>query len=98
MIYLGPLWLIAFFSDRKLTLIQGWRLAGACLLPGALGLLAALTAYASGLLDLVQLLLAFALHFVVGWIYLGLSLFALPRHPAHVALKTNPFSKPSNIS
>jgi hypothetical protein len=95
LVYLAPLWLAAFFGNRQLTVMQSWRLAGAGLLPGALGLTAAISGYGQGMVNLLQLLLAFILHFVVGWVYLALSLLALPRHPAHKPAKANPFVAPA---
>jgi hypothetical protein len=66
-------------------------LAGAALMPGALLLAAAISFYDFGSLDLVALGLAFGAHFVLGWIYLFLSLLFLPRMNS-TASKDNPFS------
>ena len=62
-------------------------------MPGALLAAAAVLLYNSGLLNLVSLGFIFAAHFVLGWIYLFLSLLFLPRSP--VALNGgNPFTPP----
>jgi hypothetical protein len=93
-VYYLPLWLIAFLMNRELSLAGSWRLAGAALLPGALLLTAATFAYTVGMLDLVRLLVAFALHFVLAFVYLGISLFKLDLHPEALPAKTNPFVPP----
>jgi len=78
LIYCGPVWLLGFFANRNLDMRASWRLACAALLPGALAILVAIVGYGLGILDLVSLSFAFAAHLVVGWIYLGVSLFFVP--------------------
>jgi hypothetical protein len=92
-LYLGVPWLIAFFANRALGLGGAWRLAGAALLPGALFFSGSIILYGLGALDLIRLLAAAAVHFVIGWLYLAISPFFLPRHPEAAAQKTNPFAK-----
>ena len=91
-IYYLPLWLLGFFANRDLNFRQSWRLAGAALIPGALLMVAGVLLYNFGLLSLVAFGFFFAAHFVMGWIYLFVSLLFLP---ALGAQKQNPFaSKP----
>lgn len=92
-IYAGPMWLIAFYANRDLKLKECWRLAGAALLPGALFMALAIFAYGSGWFDLLTLGLALAVHLVVGWVYLFVSVFFLPRRAGPVS--GNPFKTSS---
>jgi len=92
-VYCFPVWLICFFSNRDLNLLASWRLAGAALLPGALLLSGALVLYELGGFDLVQLCFAFAMHLVIGWIYLFVSPLFLNR--ALPSESKNPFGKSS---
>jgi hypothetical protein len=94
-LYCGPVWLIGFFANRDVSLGGSWRLAGAALMPGALLLEFALLLYGAGVLDPLRLLVACAAHFVVGWVYLILSPFAVPLLPSAVAEKGNPFTHPA---
>jgi hypothetical protein len=89
-VYFLPVWLLGFFANRDLSLRGSWRLAGAALMPGALFMCAVVVIYGFGALDLVRLAVAGALHLVMGWVYLVLSPWCLPRHPA-AAVNTNPF-------
>ena len=78
--------------NRDLSWSASWRLAGAALMPGAIVMIASLWFYGGGLMDLVQLLFVLGAHFVVGWVYLFLSLLFVP--PANEALRRkNPFAK-----
>ncbi len=90
-LYALPAWLLAFYANRGLTLIGSWRLCGAALLPAAVFLCAALVSYGFGAIDLVRLAAAFALHFVVGWVYTATAVYCLPRHPQAAAWRKNPF-------
>jgi hypothetical protein len=94
-IYFLPLWLLGFFANRDLNFRQSWRLAGAGLIPGALLMAAAVLLYNFGFLNLVSFGFAFAAHFVMGWIYLFVSLLFLPGLPAQ---KRNPFGAKSKRS
>jgi len=91
-LYCLPVWLTAFFADRVLALHGSWRLAGAALIPGALFLTAAILLYALGILDLISLLIATALHIPIGWLYALLGPFWLPRDPKSANPRSNPFS------
>jgi hypothetical protein len=87
-LYCGPVWLLGFFANRDLTLRASWKLAGAALMPGALAMLVAMLFYGLGMLDLVHLGFALAVHVLLGWIYLGVSTFFVPRIGEGMA---NPF-------
>ena len=93
-LYALPVWLVGFFANRDLTWPGSWRLAGAALMPGALLLTAAIFFYGLGALDPVRLIVAAALHVVVGWGYVLASPLCLPRHPAVPAAPANPFVVP----
>jgi hypothetical protein len=92
-LYFGVAWLLAFFANRAITLGGCWRLAGAALMPGALFFSGAIILYGLGPLDHIRLLAAVVIHFVIGWLYLLVSPFFLPRHPEVAAQKPNPFDK-----
>jgi hypothetical protein len=77
-VYAWPVRLIVFFADRDLSWAGAWRLSGAALLPGALFLTIAILAYTFRQLNLVQLLAAVAIHFVIGWVYVLCSPFCVP--------------------
>ena len=91
-IYFLPARLTAFLADRYLNLAQGWRLSSAAVLPGAVFLSLAIVLYALTCLDLPLLGLAVALHLLIGWIYLALALFRLPRPEKKELAETNPFA------
>jgi len=92
-IYFLPAWLLAFFANRHLDAPRAWRLCGAALMPGCLLLTAVLFFYGLSLLDVVHLLVATALHFLVGWVYVVVGVLASPGHPA-AGTPTNPFVPP----
>jgi hypothetical protein len=91
-VYFLPAWLLGFFANRHLQLGGAWRLSGAALMPGCLFLTCTLVFYGLSLLDLVHVLLATALHLIVGWVYLVVGLLALPRHPDVAGIRPNPFA------
>jgi hypothetical protein len=97
-LYCAPTWLVAYFKDRQLTLVESWRLAGASLIPGALLLSAAILAYSFTLIDLLSLLILFAIHLVLGWVYLGWGILALPRVAAASVKARNPFESITNAA
>ncbi|HWI56658.1 MAG TPA: hypothetical protein VNZ22_05495 [Bacillota bacterium] len=94
-LYSGPVWLVAFFADRDLTLNQSRRLAGAALMPGALFFTGAIVLYGLAVLDLVQLTAAAVVHLVITWGYLFASPLLLPRRPDVAPANANPFSEPA---
>ena len=77
-IYFLPAWLLGFFANRDLNFHQSWKLSGAALLPGALLMAAGILFYDFGAVDLVQFGFIFGAHFVLGWIYLFVSLLFVP--------------------
>jgi hypothetical protein len=89
-LYFLPVWLLGFFADRDLNFHECWKLSGAAALPGALLMAAGILLYDHCFLDLVSLGFVFAAHFVLGWIYLFLSLLFLPRI-SDTPEKGNPF-------
>ncbi len=82
-------WVIAYFKDRRLSARGAWKLASAALLPGALLVCAGIVLYGLGIADLLRLLVLWLAHFVVGWVYLALAPFRLPRVAAKPT--ANPF-------
>jgi hypothetical protein len=95
LIYCLPVRLAAFFTNRNLTALGSWKLAGAALIPGAALMLASIMLYGFGSMDLVQLLFVTGAHVVLGWIYLFLSLLFVPSITASVKRQKNPFTNPS---
>ena len=91
-IYCVPVWLLGFYANRELGWRASWRLAGAALLPGAFVMMVGISFYDLGALDLVRLGFIFVAHLVVGWIYLGISLFFVPRLADVTKPKANPFA------
>jgi hypothetical protein len=88
-VYFLPVWLICFIANRDLNLRASWKLATAALMPGAALMSLSLLLYELGLFDLVQLGFAFAMHLVIGWIYLFVSPMFLNR--VLPEQKKNPF-------
>ncbi len=91
-VYCVPVRLITLYENRDLNWGQSWRLSGAALMPGALFLTFGILVYGLSSMALVQLGVVFALHLVIGWIYLFISPFFLSRHPAAQAARGNPFA------
>jgi hypothetical protein len=92
-IYFLPVWLLGFFLNRNLDFRASWKLSGAALLPGALLIAAAILLYDFCAVTLVQFGFIFGAHFVLGWIYLFVSLLFVPGIPA-ASPKGNPFVPP----
>ena len=90
-IYCLPAWLLALYSDRELTLPGSWRLAGASLVPGALVMTVALCLYGLAQIDPLRFIAAFALHFLLGWVYLVLGALASPKLGTSFNRRINPF-------
>ena len=88
-LYFPVAWIIAYFKDRRLTAQGAWKLAAAALLPGALLVCVGIVLYGLGVADLLRLLVLWLAHFAVGWLYLVMAPFRLPRVAAKTA--TNPF-------
>ena len=91
-LYMLPVWLMGFFTNRSLGWRGSWRLAGAALMPGALLLSAAIVLYGLRALDVMKLGVAFGIHLLLGWIYLFVGPLFLSRHPDAPATAPNPFA------
>jgi hypothetical protein len=89
-IYFPLVWILGFFANRDLNFSASWKLSGAALLPGALLMTAGILLYAFGFLNLVSFGFVFGAHFVLGWIYLFVSLLFVPRI-SEAPQKRNPF-------
>ena len=89
-IYFLPVWTLGFFVNRDLNFRGSWKLSGAVLMPGAVLMAAGILLYDFGAVDLVQFGFIFGAHFVLGWIYLFVSLLFVPQIPAPLP-KGNPF-------
>jgi hypothetical protein len=90
-VYFLPVWILGFFANRDLNFRASWRLSGAALMPGALLMTAGIFLYGFGFMNLVSFGFIFASHFVLGWIYLSVSLVFLPRI-SEAKPKANPFT------
>ena len=90
-IYCLPVWLGGFFANRDLNLVRSWKLAGAAQMPGTIVLIAGIVLYGFGVLDLVGLAAAAAVHLLVSWIYLPLSVRAAPKLLSRAPDNKNPF-------
>lgn len=90
-VYCGPVWLLGYYTNRDLNLSASWKLAGAALLPGAFAMMLAMLLYGIGMLDLVQMGFALAVHVLVGWVYLAVSVSCVPRIDG-AASGPNPFT------
>jgi hypothetical protein len=78
--FYAPLaYLIGFYADRVGSFQTHRRLAAAALLPGSMVLAGGLVLYGLQRIDLIGLLFAATVQIVIGWIYLLVSPFALPR-------------------
>jgi len=95
-LFAGPVWLLGYFLNRDLSLRGSWRLCGAALLPGALMLVAAISCYDVGVMDLVQLTFVYGAHLLLGWIFIFVSPFFVPRIVGDQNAPPNPFNPPKN--
>jgi hypothetical protein len=89
-IYFLPVWICGLFTNRDLDFRASWKLSGAALMPGALLMAAGVLLYDFNFLNLVQFGFVFAAHFVLGWIFLFVSLLFVPRI-SETKPKGNPF-------
>lgn len=78
-LYALPAWFLCYLLDRPVSLPGAWRMCGAALMPGATFLMACLCLYGLRWIPLLALLLAFALHVFIGWIYVLGAPFMVPR-------------------
>jgi hypothetical protein len=90
-LYAVPVWWLGFFLNRDLSWSGSWKLSSAALLPGALVMLAGISFYDLGALDLVGMLFLFIAHIVVGWAYLVLGVLAAARVNSETGARKNPF-------
>ena len=89
-VYFLPARLFGFFLNRDLNLRAGWKLSAAALLPGALLMILGIWLYDFRFVKLISFSFIFAAHFVLGWIYLLVSLLFVPRI-SEPRQKKNPF-------
>lgn len=86
--------LIGFYADRTASFRVCWRLAVASLMPGSIVLAGVIVLYGLQQIDLIGLLFGVALHLVIGWFYLLVSPFALPRRSnSRQGRGSNPFRR-----
>ncbi len=78
-LYALPIRALAYFIDRAISWTGAWRLASAALMSGALFMAAAITLYGERRLNLIALLVAEALHLIIGWVYCLAAPAWLPR-------------------
>ncbi|MEW6156533.1 MAG: hypothetical protein AB1813_03835 [Verrucomicrobiota bacterium] len=91
-LYMPVVRLLAFLTDRRCTRAGAWRLAGAAMIPGALFLAVALGLYALLWLNLIELMVAFLAHFAVGWVFVAIAPFRLPKILESKSAGSNPFA------
>jgi hypothetical protein len=96
-LYFGPVWLIAYFKDRQLSLAGSWKMTLAALLTPALWVGAALALYGLTIIDLLRFLVLWVLHVPLGWAYLNFAIRRLPRVAAPGSPRINPFDSPSEL-
>jgi hypothetical protein len=93
--YALPVRLLAFLADRDVTLGGSWRLSLAAIQPGLLVASAGVVAYTIGVLPLIGLGLGVAVSIVIGWVYLLIAPFLLPRLGKSPKGGGNPFESRS---
>ena len=91
-LYVGPVWLVAFYANRRCSLPQAWRLAGAAQMPGALFLCMIFVLHGMGVVDEIRVLIAWGAHFLFAWVYLWISPLHLPAVAEPILPAVNPFS------
>jgi hypothetical protein len=78
LLYFIPARIVGFYADRDLTLIGAWKLCVAALMPGAVFLSIAILLYGKAQIRLLEVIGAFALHFIIGWIFVAGAILRLP--------------------
>jgi hypothetical protein len=91
LVYSFPVRTFAFYLDRQVSGWGSWKLAAAALLPAAVLMTAAIGLYRFHRLNLIGLLFAWLVHWVVGWIYVCLAPLRLPRTAGTHSQGKNPF-------
>ena len=96
----GPALMIARILGKPATVPQVWRTCVAALLPGEGLVTLAVVSYACNRISMLLLLVFWAGHWLVGWIYLigGISSFAKGPTPPKVVTGSNPFDKTGGYS
>jgi hypothetical protein len=90
-LYMAPAKFAAWFADRNLSWMGAGRLCFAAMTPGALVMTFAVFLYGLQAVDLVHLSVFWAVHLVIGWVYVGGGVWSLPRLFPRVTEK-NPFA------
>lgn len=90
-IYCPIVRIYSFFKDRRITLAGSWKMSAAALLPAALMAAGAIVIYGLGLISLLQFLILWVLHLLVGWVYLFASPLQLPNASDVAQPARNPF-------
>ena len=72
-----PVRTVAYFADREGSLGTYWRLALAAMIPAAVLFALGVVCYGLGLLPLLGLVVVFALHLVVAWVFMFFAPFYL---------------------
>ena len=90
-IYAVPAGAICQFVEHGIRWSAVWKLCCAGQLPGSLLVSFALLLYSLHAMDLVQWLFIYVAHFAVGWIYIFLATFFIPRAEKKRSKKPNPF-------
>lgn len=93
-IYAIPTRILALILRRSISLWGSWKLSVAALMPAAFLLTVAIAVYGLGQIRIAELVLAWTLHFLVGWIFIVGAVVRLPR----VQKVENPFADRPNDS
>jgi hypothetical protein len=96
LVFMVPAWALARRMRRSLGLRQAWKLCGAALLPGSLFVSIAGFLYGTGMLELLQLVLAWGIHFAIAVLYIGAGVVCLPSAAGRKV--ANPFAAPTPVS
>lgn len=87
---------LAYFSDRELTLDGAWRMAAASLLAGAVFMGFGILALGMGWIHLTKLLLFFLVHLIIPIVYVVVGTSVLPPRPRH-STGPNPFHPSTEV-
>ena len=95
-LFFVPVMIIAYYSDRALTLAGAWRLAFAALMPGALLMCFGITLYSLGEISPLLLAVLAAAHLLVSVVYVIFSPLCLDPVPEVTPLD-NPFGGEKDV-
>jgi hypothetical protein len=84
-------WFVAALFKRDLLLHQAWKLCYAAMMPGSILMSFGLLLYVFGHISVVFFLIIFAVHFVIGWLYIFLAAFCLKKAEVVAVERGNPF-------